>query len=854
MTDTSVDSIGIVRSILREMILSEAVRPPTASELDALEGEEGVHREFALDTSHFFRAEPIASMRSNDAEIQKILANSSASMMAIARITIDKSDLDRLEIPNKVEPERNISLANRLRKLRYFRKIAKGTGTGITFLSSGEIEEVARQAAIDRGTKDRFLETYLFIEMMGDKISAVIILLNVVKEFILLLTENTLIESAQNDKKEKGEELTDADKNRIKSEAKALIAGRAFAAASAVARLASINTQMNNYMIALKSHNGFLPGVTARDEDVSSMTRERIIKALNDTWGGDAVGTYMRLSQAQVGAFVTPQRREMVGRGTAVDVTGIARGDTGPLEAAIVMFNRLLSMQGLGESRGKIGKGITGYNEETGSIDRNIRDPAMINQVIDAKRLFDAAEESVETSVKDRSFVRMSRERIEKMISKARGTKAKMLRQMAAEMSKKGESIVKLSKGRTMTVVATGSPADLKRQKLLKITSQEAEREAERQQAAERAKAEELGFTALAGEKRVEAVTSAITSYFGEALRRSASNISVTGAGREAASNNSKAAMRNGDYVKAAYAAFIQPIAKALTEGGFCDLKALSEVSSVSPSTVKAAANERQYASSLMSQRLNAGDSGRRLGVYEQILQRSAHGRESDLQAMFSGKPGESLIVNPAEVEKALHKMREESFADGQNKLFEGGVSLLIRELANVVNQAIRSNPAHFEKIKRMFEELEMGRLIDDIEEDDVFESFSYIVGTPLEPIRIEDIADVKQQRVSYNAGFNTPAARSAAPGSEEERAAAEKGMVKIAQSRAQDAMRRREAELRGGEGEEEEGSLDVPDAEDIGAGTSSGDDFSDLDEGRMLESLRRALLLKARTAKAVGR
>jgi len=264
---------------------------------------------------------------------------------------------------------------------------------------------------------------------------------------------------------------------------------------------------------------------------------------------------------------------------------------------------------------------------------------------------------------------------------------------------------------------------------------------------------------------------------------------------------------------------------------------------------ISRAANARRTAAKLMS------SSEQTSTVYEQLLQRSSAGRSEELLALFeidipgaeeSEGGGATKIVTPRTVATALAQIRDAKGA-GPMERFNAAVSGRLEQLSDVITQA----PDNQRVLIRQRLELLGGNLysiVDDAENESVKgDALHYIEGSVLEPISEVDIRTVTSQAVSYEAGLDTPAAKAATKqygyGSEEEREAAEAGMEDIGRRRAERAA----SAPRVPEPETAFEEPDAPGTSGIGPGTAaSGPDFSDLDEGRLLEALRRALVQRA--------
>jgi hypothetical protein len=306
-------------------------------------------------------------------------------------------------------------------------------------------------------------------------------------------------------------------------------------------------------------------------------------------------------------------------------------------------------------------------------------------------------------------------------------------------------------------------------------------------------------------------------------------------------------AVRQGKYVDAAFLVFVQPIADALTSSRFFDLRELASLRSFADAgAVSRAANARRTAAQLMS------SSAQTDTVYEQLLQRSSAGRSEELLALFEiDTPGAedeegggaTQIVTPRTVAAALAQIRDVRSA-GPLERFNAAVSGRLEQLSQVIVEAPDSQR---ELIRQRLQLLggNLHSVVDDAENDSVRDASHYIEGSVLEPISEDDIRAVTSQAVSYEAGLDTPAAKAATKqygyGSEEEREAAEAGMVDIGRrsaERAASAPRVPEPEAEVAPAE--------PEVAGIEPGTASGVDISDLDEGRLLEALRRALIRRA--------
>jgi hypothetical protein len=348
-------------------------------------------------------------------------------------------------------------------------------------------------------------------------------------------------------------------------------------------------------------------------------------------------------------------------------------------------------------------------------------------------------------------------------------------------------------------------------------------------------------------ERREDEGVASVVNYLMTTLALAGSSISLVGGGAEAARVRTRSAISQGKYVDAAFLAFVQPIAAALTDQQFCDLSALASLRSFADmGAISRAANARRTAAKLMSYAEQTST------VYEQLLQRSSAGRSEELLALFEiDTPGAedeegggaTQIVTPRTVATALAQIRDVRSA-GPLERFNAAVSGRLEQLSQVIVEAPDSQR---ELIRQRLQLLggNLHSVVDDAENDSVRDASHYIEGSVLEPISEDDIRAVTSQAVSYEAGLDTPAAKAATKqygyGSEEEREAAEAGMVDIGRrsaERAASAPRVPEPEAEVAPAE--------PEVAGIEPGTASGVDISDLDEGRLLEALRRALIRRA--------
>ncbi len=834
-------AVGIVRRLVKEMILSEAQTPGTGTRL------------IDLDFNTMFRESPASGQ---DVQIAEILAYSNVSHMVIAGVEITRGDVELLTSSGVDEDGRDIMA--RLRKIPHFKQISRRAPDGGTLLmSTGEIEESAINYALEkrRSASPAFTTSYM-VRFICSKISAVMAFIDEVSEYQLKLIEKAMLNVAEDAAGDKNETLTDKQIKEVKAQAAARHAALAAAATAAINRLAGINEHMMNYRLGLLAHEGYLLATNGRLKDARDMSSEARKEYLLKNWGGNAVGAFMTVATVPTSPLSTPGAKERVYRGTGRDESGLARGDTPMLIAAIRQFNDLLSMQGLSAGRGEMGKGIVGYDAERGRLDRNVRDPEMAREILRVADMMKSVEDSVMTQFRGRM---RSPERMAGDIEDLRQADIKAIRRRAGEEGKKGQTVVTLGSGAKIRVEEPGSPAEQLRQGMFRRQAAKLMSDVDRAESAKRAADAAVGLTAGAGDvKRTEAASVAVEKRISTVL--DTARHAITDGGAESARNNANAAMRRRNFVLAAFEAFVRPIAKALTETRFCDLDALSKLanSNVRNGTALTAALRKRMSAAMLV------TSSVQKGVYEDIVSVSSSARADELIDLFSAERADdvqrSLIVTPAEVGRALTAMRQESNPAGQTVVFGPAVSSLMGVLASVINEAQRVDPDQVAEIQGMLTSL--GGNASDAVNDvlsprgiDMENPLLYIIGTKLEPIPEADARFVSGQSVSYREAAETAAARAAEPGSREEAEAIKAGRAGIAARRVEIEQEREAAT---GYTSPEVEYYEEPETR---IGRSSGEEetfgafgLEDLDERRLFEALRRALIAKAGAQKAVGR
>jgi len=845
MQDSAVE---IVKSLVREMILSEAQTPGTGT------------RMIDLDFHTMFRESPASDP--NDVQIAELLAYSNVSHMVIAGVEITQGDVDLLTSLG-VDGD-GMDVMARLRKIPHFRQISRRAPDGGTVLmSTGEIEESAVNYALEknRSASPAYTTSYMVI-FVCSKISAVMAFIDEVSLLQLKLLERAMINQAEDAASDKEEALSDKQINAAKAAAAARHSALAAAATAAISRLASINEHMMNYRLGLLAHDGYLPTSNLRLRDASDMSAEERKEYLYKHFGSNAVGAFMTVANVPTSPMSTPGDKERVYRGTGRDVSGIARGDTPMLIAAIRQFNDLLGMQGLSAGRGEMAKGIVGYDAERGRLDRNVRDPEMAREILRVADMMKSVEDSV-----TKQFGRglRSPERMAADVEAIRQADIKAIRRRAGEDSRIGQTTVTLGSGAKIRVEDPDSPAAKLRAGQFRSQAAKLMSDVDKTEASKRAADAAAGLTAGVGDvKRVEAATVVVKERISTVL--DTARHAITDSGAEAARGKANTAMRRKDFVLAAFEAFVRPIAQALTASRFCDLDALAKLSAGSvrdASSITSALRRRRSAAVLMS-------SSDVMGVYEDIVSVSSRVRSDELLELFSAERVEgvqrNLIVTPAEVGAALAALRAKEDPAGQVVVFGPAVSSLMAVMTAVLGEAQRVDPDQVSEIEGMMQTIggNAAQLVSDILSGsglDMENPLHYIIGTKLEPIPADDMRLVRSQHVSYRAAEDTAAAQASEPRSAEEADAIAAGRSGIASREIDIALEREKgaAGLQGYATPEPE-YYDEPEGR-IGRGGAAREKgafgafgIEDLDEGRLLEALRRALVARAGAQKAVGR
>ena len=838
MQDSAVE---MVRSLVREMILSEAQTPGTGTQL------------IDIDFQTMFRESPASGQ---DVQIAEILAYSNVSHMVIAGVEITRGDVELLTSSGA-----DIDIMARLRKIPNFRQISRRAPDGGTLLlSTGEIEESAINYALEknRSASPAYTTSYL-VRFVCAKISAVMAFIDEVSEFQLSLLERAMVNQAEVAANDKNETLTDKQIKEAMDAAAARHSALAAAATAAINRLAGINEHMMNYRLGLLAHDGYLLSTNGKLKDARDMPTEDRKEYLHKHWGGNAVGAFMTVADVPTTPLSTPGSKERVFRGTGRDVSGMARGDTPMLVAAIRQFNELLSMQGLSAGRGEMGKGIVGYDAERGRLDRNVRDPEMAREILRVADMMKSVEDSV---IKQYGGRLRSPERMAADIEAIRQAQRKAILRKAGEEGRRGQTVVTLGSGVKMRVEEPGSEAEKLRAGTFRRQAAKLMSDVDKSEASKQAADAAVGLTAGAGDvKRVEAATVVVKGRISTVL--DTARHAITDGGAEAARVKANAAMRRRDFVLAAFEAFVRPIAKALTESRFCDLDALAKLSAGrvrDASSITSALRRRRSAAALMS-------SSDAMGVYEDIVSVSSRSRSDELVDLFAAERVEgvqrSLIVTPSEVGSALTALRAKEDPAGQVVVFGPAVSSLMAVLAAVLREAQSVDPDQVSEIEGMMQTIggSAAQVVSDVLAGgglDMENPLHYIIGTKLEPIPLADARLVSSQHVSYREAAATAAAQAAEPGSAEEAEA-------IAAGRAGIARRVVDIELEREKGEKGPQAYTTPEPEyydepeeRIGRGGEEGAfgafGLEDLDERRLFEALRRALVARAGAQKAAGR
>jgi hypothetical protein len=740
----------VVRSLVNQMILSESQLLSEARDVD-------------VDLSVLFGL-PSEDRQNRDFRVKQ--AGDLAARMIVGQVTLEAGM--QKELPR---------VMGALSRLDNFSDITRSSERGdLVLMSSGEIFAGTLGSAagdVTQAASD-------FMDMMMDKLSAVnIILLALTQRIEEAMRERRELESdasvrereaAKGSTAEEIERSVKLARRRAVRQAESEAAEFSEAANRAIADTSRILNSIRTQKKALLAQAGAVLGSDGKlkkfdpqreQEELRSRLQRagrpagEVARAIRDDLRNRL--TRVGFTSQEIGAyFILQDRRARLGESETV------------ARSVVSVFNSLLATMGLSVARGDAGHGVAKYDVEAGRIDRRMGVEATAD-AMSAIKMF--------RSVEDIIAAEEGRTARSRAISPARA---------AALMDKETRVIIR--RGEKVAREVGLDPTTMRSQELRALADRVKREEEDRAAAA--------GVTATGGASRAEAGSVEVIKRLKEPLQRAAEAM----ISNEAARNASDSALRGRRFPEAAYRAFVVPIAAALSDG-FCGLRSLQDLSAFSPGAVSSAAASRSSAASLASEASEAR------GFLESVLRKSTAekfvagmtGREAEsetFQELWAGSPDKPApAIGLEDVATALRRMRETTGADSQSQILGKSLAVLVTQLSEVVAAAhdemedvIQQSggrvkpPNHLGSIMDTFSAIGpgMGQLIAELSsvaqekggslEDIQGKAFSYIVGTPLEPIRESDVATVEAQARAVGQAGSSAAVEVAPP---ERRAAA---------------------------------------------------------------------------------
>jgi hypothetical protein len=749
---------------------------------------------------------------------------------------------DHTSLPSNAVPSallRPIDLKSELRARlgSDFAKISERRGGGIYIKSTGEIWDECLKEAMQERDDVAFasrlpIAMQNFADLLAAKISSVAIVLNVLGRIEERLLVINAVESAEASIAASGMDVTEQERVRI-------IRSAVYKAEQTAQ---SVSLALSTAKDALSSYNGRI--IAATEGMLASVG---IVTT--------AIGYESGLTQEEVRA-----RLEKSGNNRAIaNLNAILfygereeNVKNGPMYIPILLvFNDILRDQGLSLKRGLEGKGITRNEIE----DKKIK--------INDFRNMTAEDIAAVDSLRLDSLVDIVEERSSGAEQSVRRDVQSALDLVMGKKAAKGEGI---------TTVPGAIGASL---------------EAE---AARIAELERAGGGPSASMSAVDVTRNLAQKIMIEKMQPSLSRVTAALRAAPKPPTPPPTTLKDSVWQAAAYNAFIRPLASSLSRSKFADTSALENLTTYNSASVEDAATDRMSAGSLKlmgpaSQRRGAsgdvGDNTLELLLALTVRERADElesflGTESDVSAEeeeIEGGAGTKKRRGPKKIDTATHLTSLEGVRDAlkmARSSFERALKDPLQDrvasLKSIVSTAKRL-PKAIAAIRETYSGIggQMGDLIDDLAAGrEIRNPYTYIVGTALEPIREADVESVSSVVAHVGAASRSgPASTAEYAGLEggESRGAAGASPMSQEDVRAREEAIRSATERAAAErayAAEEEGLAAAEEEERARQALKAKKqpqtllprvgrpDFGDLDESRLLESLRLALARRA--------
>ena len=726
-------------------------------------------------------------------QIADATSSAAAAEMVIGGVNITRESIQasRYEHDGK---ERRIDTF--LASVPLFRRISRRKGGSLYLLSTGEIEQNITEKTLGTraSVEDR---AAILADLLASKVSAVYAMVDFLRdesEFTLTRSLLAKKEAELGISSGSGQALPDDVRQAVERQAKSESASIAESASGVLSRLERINDRLNQFKVASQAARTFYIDSSGEESDIASLRSQQVVKLLAFAYGGQAAGMYVSMLRET---------------GPSSEKESIFETQT--VRILKQVFNSLLSAMFLGMSR-EMGKGTTGYDIETGRL--GPKDALDLEQMI-----------ALRQDVKD----------FKQMQDAAKRETGRVIDRPTYQDIIRGEERAKQIQDKELRAHLQGNEERLKGTTVLRgvtVSKAAAQAQKDREQALGK-----LVVTAGSQATRRTGAAAEIERTLAGALEKAAQS-AVAGHNVMDASLLVKNLVRAGKFGQATIAAFVQPLAGALSVY-YTDL---SDITATIAARFVADANrslEKRSPAHLMNNPPLLGGVGGARGsrIYDVVVGHATPDNVDRLGDVIMTLGGGQVSIVLEDVKEALASLRKR-----QASIF----SIAVNKYAGLlITEVIKKAPdeASRKKIKDVLDALggNAPHLIDASLGED---QFNNIVGSLLEPVREADVSTVAGQAGAKSRAISSPviaAAREEEPESlgdviaqEERETASERLMRQL--EREREEIRSRAAS-----------ASDQPASERPAVPTGPrGSRFRGLSEARSLEALRRALLRRA--------
>jgi hypothetical protein len=785
----TVSAEDIVTEIVLDRILSEANgRRDDQPEESAPTADLGVL---------FTRRETKGGRSDLASQIADATSSAAVAEMVIGGVNITRESIQASQYEHDGEERRIDKFLER--EVPLFRRISRRKGGSLYLLSTGEIEKDITEKTLGTraSAEDR---AAILADHLATKVSAVYTMIDFLRdesEFTLTRSLLAKKEAELDISSGSGQALPDDVRQAVERQAKSESVSIAESASGVLSRLERINDRLNQFKVASQAARSFYIDSSGEESDITSLRSQQVVKLLAFAYGGQAASMYVSMLR-ETGPS---SEKESIFETQTVRILKQA-------------FNSLLSAMFLGMSR-EMGKGTTGYDIETGRL--GPKDALDLEQMI-----------SLRQDVKD----------FKQMQDAAKRETGRVIDRPTYQDIIRGEERAKQIQDKELRAHLQGNEERLKGTTVLRgVTVSKAAAQAQKD------REEALGKSVVTAGSQATRRTGAaaeIERTLAGALEKAADS-AVAGHNVVDASLRVKSLVKAGKFGQATIAAFVQPLAGALSVY-YTDL---SDITTTNAAEFVKAANrslvKRSPAHLMNNPPLLGGVGGARGSrIYDVVVGHATLDNVDRLTDVIKTLDGRQVSIRLEDVKEALANLRKRQasiFSIAVNKY----AGLLITEVIEKAKKA-PDEPSRKE-IKAVLDALggNAPHLINASLGEDQFKN---IVGSLLEPVREADVSTVAGQAGAKSRAIASPviaAAREEAPESlgdvlaqEERETASERLMQQL--EREREEIRSRAAS-----------APDQPASERPAVPTGPrGARFRGLSEARSLEALRRALLRRA--------